>query len=161
MKKLSFVCLIIFFFSFTVFCSSGILISDTSTVPKKEFKLNKKEFLAKYGTDDTSIALIRYWFLSRSLNNLLVFGSGTVFAASGTGLTISLLQSPPGEFNGAVGGQIFLGIVAGISGFILISAGYYLIKWSRKKLLQVLRNHQSNQPLPVTIQKKLKPFLKK
>lgn len=161
MKKLSFVCLTTFFFSFTFFCSAGIPISDTSTVPKKEFKLSKREFLAKYGTDVTSTALIRYWFLSRSLNNLLVFGSGTVFAASGTGLIISLLQSPPGELNTAAGGQIFLGIVAGVSGLILVAAGYSLIKWSRKKLLQALKNHQSGQPLPVTIQKELKPFLKK
>lgn len=161
MKKLSFVCLIMFFFSLTVFCSSGVLISDTSTLPKKEFKLNKKEFLAKYGTDDTSTALIRYWFLSRSLNNLLVFGSGAVFAASGTGLTISLLQSPPGELNTAAGGQILLGIVAVASGLILVASGYSLIKWSRKKLLQILKSYQSNQPLPDKIQKELKPFLKK
>ncbi len=66
----SFVCIILFvqLKSFALTVDHAINI-DSTTPPRKPHKLNKNQFLLQHGSDDTSRALIRYYYDNYQINN--------------------------------------------------------------------------------------------
>ncbi len=120
-----------------LFCSkisfsarSQINNADTS-VPKQEYKLSKEEFLEKYGRDDSSRALIKFYFFNRNLH----YSNPRVF-----------FQDP----------ALFLGGLILLIAVIPIVTIYEMalrLKFTRKKLLRQLQSYNRGNAIPEWITK--------
>ncbi|MBS1573939.1 MAG: hypothetical protein JST09_01445 [Bacteroidetes bacterium] len=136
-------------------------ISDSIVKPgKKEHKLNKENFIKEYGRDDSSKAMIRYFFLRRSYGKRMIFVPLGIGVLTSPFIIIPLSKNRNAQNDGLVRddyGAIFLVfILAALSGAILalsINGCIMLAIYSRKKLLRILYNYFNGTPLPKRIVK--------
>jgi hypothetical protein len=110
-------------------------VTDTS-IRGKPYKINEQQFMEKYGTDDSSRALIRYFFHHRSV------GLRFLFIPPGAGLIISAVVILSRV---CLNWLLFLYLcVAAEAVFVLmIIGGVYLLRYTRKKLLRLLLQYHS------------------
>ncbi|KJS06077.1 MAG: hypothetical protein VR77_06580 [Flavobacteriales bacterium BRH_c54] len=108
---------------------------------KKEHKLNYDEFINKYGSDDTSLAVIEIFFDKRenSAKGQMSFlplstAIAVVFPPIGVGL---MAVSTPLFVNGLIVNQ----------------------KYNRKKLKNILEEYESTNELPIKLQNKVNDFI--
>ncbi len=146
---------ILMVFGFVCFISSNIYSASpcSDTIPeRKVYKISQQQFLERYGTDDTTRAIINYYFLRYKKAtkrlipySLIIIGSGILYATS--------------VVNGAAGvvlvwGSITIGAML-IFGTLLLSSCADLLKFSRKKLLKILDNYSSGRGIPSNLKKNL------
>jgi hypothetical protein len=154
-------------FCFFLIIAAGFLFSSVNTfatVPQtdtvyksKLHKISKKEFLDQYGYDDSTRALIRYFFKDRSKSkkSLIIFGGVTLLAA------IVALNDGPGNTL-LIGVYIACILLVLLGSIIVLFNIYFLVSNSRKKLYRILQAYQNNTPLPKKIvqQSLFKEYLK-
>lgn len=138
--------------------NSSAAVPQADTVYKsKPHKISKKEFLDHYGHDDSTRALIRYFFKDRSKSkkSLIIFGSITPIA------TIAALNEGPGNAL-LIGVYIACFLLVLLGSIIVLFNIYFLASNSRKKLYRILQAFQNNIPLPKKIvrQSLFKKYLK-
>jgi hypothetical protein len=154
--------MLLIFFCFAMEFSFGAYLPslppEDSTVPQKAYKMEKKGFLERYGRDDSSKALIYFYFRKRKVNKNIFFPGAALGLAAGIGYFPVNNLPDIGEFNTADykgGNKIFL--VLGI--FCLAAAGIPLLlvggslwmHYSRKKLLKLLNDHFNGRSIPAGI----------
>lgn len=122
--------------------ASAAIVTDSIPV-NKPWNISQQQFLAEYGKDDTSKAIITYYFqnhkfLRKSLNFFIPASALT------TGIALSGANSP--------GKAIFI-FIAIIADDLTLAIVGRMTKYSRKKLLKTLNNYFSG--------KGIKPKLKR
>ena len=122
--------------------ASAAIVTDSMPV-NKPWNISQQQFLAEYGKDDTSKAIINYYFKN---HKLLRKGLNFFIPASAltSGIALSGTNSP--------GKAIFIFIAIIIDDLTLAIIGR-MAKYSRKKLLKTLDNYFSG--------KGIKPKLKR
>jgi hypothetical protein len=113
--------------------------------------LKAKAFLKQYGTDDTSRALIVYWFKKRHIFSALSILSGAATGAAAIALGSSANSNSLGGFAETLG--LTLTVATGTLATILFLIPF--LTHSRKKLLRLLTNYRNNESLPKKYRKKL------
>jgi hypothetical protein len=142
--------------SVTASANKQVFAIDSS---KKPYDLSEQEFLSKYGNDDTSRALIRYYFQRKKVS------AKTGLIAGGTAGGLGILafiysQNDNGLDN--LGTAILLGIGIVTFAFIgVLSAAIYL-KTSKKSLYKLIRGYHAGRKIPkkITWRPLFKKFLK-
>ncbi|RYY05765.1 MAG: hypothetical protein EOP43_08155 [Sphingobacteriaceae bacterium] len=133
-----------------VWAEVGTIGLDTS-IDQSKYKHAQKYFLENYGKDDSTKALINYYFAKRETALIR-----TVVPAITGGLATFLVvktnpnnYSPSGKSSGYAG-LIFVPafIVLVYSAGTLIDGQHKWFKFSRHKLLQTLIDYKSGKPLP-------------
>jgi hypothetical protein len=128
---------------------SPLILSDT-TKPNEYVSLNRKEFLAKYGKDDSSRALINYFFHKRTNGKVGIFTNATFFSFFAVGsIAAASDHSQSGDISSFIG-FIFYSFLA-MTATVLVFAIALLRKHSRKKLLDELENYKAGGPFPRSI----------
>ena len=120
-----------------------------TTNSKKEFKLNKKEFLEKYGKDDSSSALIKFFFQKRKLGAIGAFTNGPFASFFITAAVVAGSSNSNNDGRKAVliASYAFLALTVT---FLVLSI-VMLIKHTRKELLMQLHNYNAGQAIPKKI----------
>jgi len=134
------------------------LNSDTTrSIDPSRYLLNKKQFMDKYGIDDTSRALINFYFSKRNtagsfLSIYTIFFTGQLYV-------IAIAATFPGE------GLISTGVVILCIGYTLlvfVPATVFLIeglqglgKYSKKKLYIEVMNYLKGNGIPEKHMKKM------
>ncbi|MEJ7693187.1 hypothetical protein [Daejeonella sp.] len=133
--------------------------ADTS-VNKSTYKQSRQYFLDNYGKDDSTRALINYFFKRRKE----AFYETVVPPVTG-GLAVVLLAKVVDQINtdfanGKATGLSFIVIGVPLLKVIIVSSTALIdgqIKWlvfNRKKLLTVLTDYHSGKPLPKKIKRR-------
>jgi hypothetical protein len=122
-------------------------------IDRPAYALTQHEFLERYGRDDSSKALINFFFRKRSPVAGLIGSGVPVTILSSIGLAVAV-HGVKTESN-SLGEQIDYGILAlftGVAlggGVALLSLGTATgIKYSRKRLLLLLNNYFTGSPIP-------------
>ncbi len=140
----SFVCIILFaqLQSFALTVDHAINI-DSTTPPRKPHKLNKNQFLLQHGSDDTSRALIRYYYDNYQINKFLVAHSGgsMVISAGLAGLIV---------LTSGVNGLAFLLVLllaatAYIAALFFVITSLFLLDSNRKSLYKLVQNYKEGK----------------
>jgi len=135
------------------------MVMDTS-IDRSAYALSQDQFLEKYGRDDSSKALINYFFRKRTAGQGMAAGGGfiSILAALGFAAATHVVNNSSGyDLNEQVQNAVwafFTGIVLA-GGITLISIG--IVSWgrhSRKRLLLLLDNYFAGSPIPKGIAKK-------
>lgn len=137
----------ILFFNFPVLAAK-IIVNDSSIIPK-ENQQSKKYFLDKYGKDDSSRALIEFFFKRQHTGKLEAFIWAGIGSASsiffdrvivnGTGPPLGALGVLIGIFTACLIWTSIGGVLAGI---------FILLKYNRKRLLKLLVNYDEGKGIP-------------
>ena len=136
-----------FFMLFSFLESSASIPFDSSLL--KPHKLSQKEFLKKYGTDDSSRALIKDYFNKRAWfrNAALLYGT-----LSGTGYII--LNGIATKGSDVVNGKgVFAAFLVLLFGLTTPVVAYRWLRTSRKKLFEMLEDYKKNKILPEKIRR--------
>jgi len=139
------------FVFFTANKVSGAAVILMDSIPaNKPWKLSQQQFLLQYGKDDTSRAIINYYFEQQHnrgqkkilVNTLITVTSITVFA-------IITSNGTPGAI--IVGAPfIITGLIFGIFAF---RSAINMIYFSRKKLYRVLKKYFEAKKIPDSLRK--------
>jgi hypothetical protein len=129
--------------------SIPIHYSDTTDPLFMPYHLNRIEFLNKYGKDDTSRALISFYFHKRSLGRKLIFFPFILdlVALAGFWLYFTYVTAPA---DGWAFTFFSIGFIASMAIFSIIG-GIVLLTHSRKKLLQLLNEYNRGRSIPDAI----------
>lgn len=131
-----------------------MLKGGSGDIPKEYYKLNRKEFLARYGTSDINREFIMSYFRKRRWGmNKLAIGLG-MGGLGGASIGVSIEAGFGGHtrsanFFAASGIVLALGGATGIIGGPIQRANY-----PRYKLYKLLVNHHNGEPLPVLYRKR-------
>ena len=152
-------------FIFFCFCSlaghlsfaagyKSFFAKDTSDPLIKEYKTDEMTFLKKYGRDDSSSALIYFYFAKRSKTKSMVLLALSTSAAVGLFSAVVLASYPnannPDDFADAFAFLWLALSIYAVATFTIIGI-VRLIKYSRKKLLHHLKNYFDGVPIPPNI----------
>jgi hypothetical protein len=145
-------CMLVSLKNHAAIISTPIHFSDTSGPLTKPSHLNRTEFMCKYGKDDTSRALIAFFFRKRSVGKKFILYPLVLVFAGAIGLTIYLTYYVvPAGFGWPF---IFLSVQLIALTFIFsIIGAMVLIKHSRKKLLSLLNKYNEGRSIPDQIKK--------
>lgn len=149
---------LLLFFCFKMLMGFGFsVIPFTDSTTGKKHQLTREAFLNRYGTDDSSRALIHYFFDKRQVAQKKAITRAGI--AAGAGILFALLV-----MSNIFQGNLLLIIAAiGLGSafwvFLLfgIFSGIVLYSFSRKRLLRLLQAYQQGKPLPKKITRQL-PF---
>jgi len=131
-------------------------VGDTLEQPVKEHKLTREQFLEKYGRDDSSRAFINFYFTKRkksekmiliSLATLIVL---SIFAAVVFSNYSDRYPDRVDDY-GAVSLIIFFGGGIYAASAFLITGIVRLMIYSRKKLLNLLKDYHAGHSFPSRI----------
>jgi hypothetical protein len=154
--KAIFTCIFLCTIKFS-FAASTNSISPGDSIIKKAYKINREEFLEKYGCDDSSRALINFYFKKRNhqKGNFLA-GAGALLIAGIAFGSVNNLMNDDKNYNydnGLPNAQTtFLAIAIIVMAFmglpLIISGGTLWIIYSRKKLLKLLDRYNNGKSIP-------------
>ena len=136
----------------TAFCNFSVPVADTSYQP---ISLNKPTLLKKFGTDDTSLTLIDYWFSHRSVYKYL-----SLAGAAGAGICAVALAQENSDSLGGLADKALLALNIATGGLILIVSLTGFLFFPRKKLLKLLLDYRAGKPLPKKLKQKIDNRLK-
>jgi hypothetical protein len=125
---------------------SAIVYADT-TQPVKSHKISHRQFLDRYGKDDTAKTLINYFFLQRKKTSKTTIVSSV---ALGVGVALTAYAAASVSIFGVAFVTVPVMILS--LGFLLRSCSA-LSKFSRKKLLKTLDNYFAGKGVPVKLRK--------
>jgi hypothetical protein len=130
--------------------ASGIYVDTTH--PVKPYKIFHKQFLEEYGKDDTSRAIINYYFKKRTNAGKDIIVMSTITAVSGSLLLVFA------ESNAVILPFFAEGLFAAAFwtlGITLIACLYRLFHFSRKNLLKELNDYFSGKEISFRLKKRL------
>lgn len=138
---------------FINYSSAAIIIKRVdSSILTKEYQQSKQYFLDKYGKDDSSRALIEFFFKRRHSGKLQTFIWTGVGAASGIFFD-TVVENGSGPFIGGYG--FFIGLLIACLIWTAIGgvlAGIFVwIKYSRRRLLVLLNKYNNGKGMPKNI----------
>lgn len=133
---------------------------DSAIQPRKPHKLTRQQFLDRYGTDDSSRALIQYYFPKRKAAVRNILQSSGLLVLAGL-LSIVVFSKGNGIENGL--GDFFILLILLSSayvavGFLVVNATLLLLQ-SRRRLYNMLQAYRNGKGLPRRISRK-KSFLR-
>jgi len=149
---LFFLCCCMIEFSFAA--NTPLRALEDSSIKKAPYELSQNEFLQQYGRDDSSKALIDFFF-HRRMPGITEFAVGMPLLIAG-GIGIGAVNHTANEGNGTwdtVGQGLIFALLLG-AGIALSIVG--ICMWSRyprKRLLRLLNNYFGGKPLPRGITK--------
>lgn len=127
----------------------------TDSIYGKKHQLSREAFLNRFGTDDSSRALIHYFFDKRKVAQKKALARAGI--AAGAGILFALLIMS-NIFKGNLL-LIFAAIGLGSAFWVFllfgIFSGIMLYSYSRKRLLRLLQAYQQGKPLPKKITRQL------
>ena len=136
---------------------SSTKLKDTVSPSLNDYKLNREQFYETYGKDDSSRALIGFYFHKRNNAKKMTFvGAGLAITLVVIGgLVIANNSTVPGTVDsyGAVFGLYFLSICF-YGSLALMTVG--IVRWiilSRKKLMRLLEDYFAGKSIPMNISK--------
>ncbi|HEU5166532.1 MAG TPA: hypothetical protein VFU29_13370 [Chitinophagaceae bacterium] len=136
-------------FSCTGNVNANTLFNDT-TRTTKPWKISEHQFLDQYGKDDTSRAIINYYFKQYNGGHKHLFVN-TAIASAGIALFAIIMA------NGADAGAIIVGapfIFGGvIFGMLAFRNAINMIYFSRKKLFKVLKKYFESKKISDSLRK--------
>ncbi|HXB43547.1 MAG TPA: hypothetical protein VNV85_05795 [Puia sp.] len=146
---------IAFLFTIKISCAADFTVRavEDTTITKNEYKISRKEFLEKYGRDDSSRALINFYFSKRVPARILFFSVIWQIPiwpfplASNLRVSQSKSGSISQGFGGLVGSVIFLCLLLATVGLATGALGQW-VKYSRKRLLSQLNRYFNGQSIP-------------
>jgi hypothetical protein len=151
--------LLISFLLMLKFAAASNLVSSPlrdSSIRHKEHKLNEKEFLEKYGRDDSSRALISFYFLKRSkgITRFSIAAPSTVLPGIALVPVANKAEGDKGNMHdaSAAGGLTIL--LCGAIAFLSLATAVW-VRYSRKKLLRVLTDYSIGKHIPKGIAKNM------
>ena len=121
--------------------------ADTIILQEKAYKMNKKSFLDLFGKDDSSKALIQFYYRQR-LNGTRFLAIGipvTIGSAFGFGAAMDKVNNDKiGSLDDTINNAFIAGVVGLLLGlgvaFILVGAPFWM-KYFRKRLYRQLQNY--------------------
>ena len=135
------------------------MVMDTS-IDRSAYALSQDQFMEKYGRDDSSKALINFFFKRRSPGAGMI-GGGLVLTAGGTVGLIAAVNGVNDRSNdlGQQLNDLWLAVLAGIAlgaGVALAAVGIGLgSRYSKQRLLRLLDNYFTGIPIPRNIAKNI------
>lgn len=142
---------ILFLFS----CINAGAIIQTPDTSHKPWRISKEQFIQKFGHDDTSKALIDYWFYTRETGWLVTIPTSVLTVLTGAGF-FYVLSVDESSLIAIATGTLFLPCLILLSLCIV-----FLTQHSKKKLYKLLQIHQSGKRLPAKLSKELERFMKR
>jgi hypothetical protein len=145
-KALSSFCLAIALILFFYSGASASFPVDSSL--SKPYKLSQKAFLKKYGTDDSSRALIRYYFNKRNWlrNAALVYAA---LACTGYLILNAIVTQTSGDEDRVVNGKgVFAAVLVSAFGLAAPIVAYRWLRTSRKRLFKMLNDYRMDKSIP-------------
>lgn len=129
-----------------MFATTSFTVADTFPT---SHHLSQQQFLEKYGTDDTSRALIRFYFRRNKIFKLNTLIFGTAGLVAGIVFDRFIVNGTPAR------GGILVGLAIGITlglfiymcAIVTAFSVFYWVRFSRKNLLKQLRKYKSGKPL--------------
>jgi Zn-dependent protease len=140
--------------------SFSFLAPADTLIDRPVYDLTHDEFLEKYGRDDSSKALINFFFKRRKPGAGMMGGgiALTVLGAGGLIVAVPGVNDRSNDFNQQLSDLLlaFLAAIALVAGIALASVGTALgIKYSKKRLLRLLDNYFAGTPKPRNIAKNI------
>ncbi len=133
-------------------------VFNDSTTNDKPHKILKEEFWKRYGTDDTSRALIHFYFEKRTTNKSLAIGSGAATAiAAGSAGAVLLATTTFNLVSFLL--IITLMAMAYVTALMLVVGVVFFVVNNRRRLHRMLRHYHSRNGLPRRLRRK-KSFLR-
>jgi len=135
------------------------VLPDT-IIDRPAYALTQHEFLEKYGRDDSSKALINFFFKRRSPGAGMI-GGGLVLTVGGTVGLVAAVNGVNDRSNdlGQQVNDLWLAVLAGIAlgaGVALTAVGVGLGgRYSKQRLLRLLDNYFAGIPIPRNIVKNI------
>ena len=161
LKRFAFQLPFVILFSFCS-CTAFAIQPDGDSLPlaRKPHKLTKQQFLDRYGTDDSSRALINYYFLDRNIASGLTLKSALSLGLTGVlgGIIIST-SNDEGKSLNAFFALLLLLAVAYAAALLLLTGTVLLLLQSRRRLFRYLQAYHNGNGLPHRISRK-KAFLR-
>src|SRR6185503_14281667 len=133
------------FVSFTAYKVSAAAVMPIDSISAKPWKLSQQKFLLQYGKDDTSRAIINYYFEQHhNRGQKKIFVNTLITAAS---ITVFAIVASNGTAGAIIVGAPFLiaGLIFGIFAF---RNAINVIYFSRKKLYRVLKKYFETKKIP-------------
>ena len=150
---MKFLLVVSFLFFHNISFSAQLIVTVTdTTLLKNNYKLSQRKFMANYGKDDSSRALIRFFFKKRHIGEAGLFANVPFVALFAT---IPITARGTGSAGSIALNVIIytsIALLIATSGFAIISAGLWL-RYSRKELLHQLANYGNGNPIPEKIAK--------
>ncbi|HEV3250859.1 MAG TPA: hypothetical protein VGZ71_07900 [Puia sp.] len=131
------------------FASSSNNYSDT-TIQKKQYKHNKMEFLQYYGKDDSSRALILYYFAKREKSMKFIYVPWGI--GIGVGVIIGVVSLFK-EISLSIPLALFLYLLVEAIVILSLTGVIQLIMFSRKLILRRLNNYFTGKSIPKRIKR--------
>ena len=129
---------------------------DSLRQARKPHKLTQQQFLDRYGTDDSSRALINYYFLDRKIAAGLTVKSALSLGLTGVlgGIVLST-SNGDGESWNAFFLLLILLAVAYAAALLLLVGTLLLLLQSRRRLFRLLQTYHNGNGLPRRITRKM------
>jgi hypothetical protein len=123
--------------------------NDTSHTGKP-YKISKQKFLARYGKDDSSRALIRYYFSKRKglRNSALLY---TALAGAGYLILNAIVTQASGRDVAVTGTGVFAVLLGTALALAAPIVAYRWLRTSRKRLFSMLTDYKMGMPIPEKI----------
>jgi hypothetical protein len=126
---------------------ANVPVYKDTIIHPKAFRMNQQQFLDTYGTDDTSSALIQYYFTrnKQAKGQVLLFGiTGALagFIFDSVVMSNTSLDALSGLFV-----LLLLGSVIYLSGVFVFINVYRWIRFSRQRLRKQLERRSNGKPL--------------
>lgn len=123
---------------------------DTVVQPRN-YRLTEQQFLEQYGANDTSRALIQYYFEQRKRATIATLVSGIIGGGTGiafdNGIRKPRVANAP-DVGGGFYGQIFLVILITAAGTVFLVEAFNWLRFSRKRLLKLIQKQRAGKSLP-------------
>jgi hypothetical protein len=130
---------------------------DTTGPVLNDYQLNREQFYATYGRDDSSRALISFYFHKRNNAKKLTFVGFIMATLSILFINVFIANNSSVQGTGdAVAGTLLVNFVGLISAASLVLMITGIVRWvifSRKKLLRLLNDYFAGRSIPSHISK--------
>jgi hypothetical protein len=135
--------------------SSFAWVKGTDTIPsgKNAYRLGRKEFLENYGKDDSSRALINFYFTKRNRAITLTTIGGLESVVADILFNSVFTAGFAGTLSDLIVAYIGWTIVDTAGGVILVIGIISWLVFSRRKLLTILKNYFAGKSIPARIAK--------
>lgn len=120
---------------------------DTAILPKAA-RLSQQQFLDAYGTNDTSCALIQYYFKRNKKAKRDVLIRSIVGIGAGVAFDQIIMGGSGGDALGALAIGLLLGSVIYVGAFVVLLGIFKWIHFSRQRLAVQLQRYRNGTPLP-------------
>lgn len=129
---------------------AAVPFSTDSSIHPKPWKLSQQQFIEQYGNNDTSKALINFYFL----RNKRAKQVGVVMTGLGllTAIGIAKITTTSNHNNRAYSYAFLLALGLAMLGFaigmVILFDILILLRFSRKNLYKILQNYSAGKPFP-------------